>query len=87
MNIETIRNNIKFHEGEIFRTVRGIEYSYVVIEDYILINNDKKRRITKDSIETAIAIKPLSPSKILKEGIWGPSDVYGIITDERGVFA
>ena len=83
MNIETIWNNIKSHEGETFRTVRGIEYTYVVVEDYILINDDKKRRITKDSIKTAITINDPSPSKIQKQGIWGPSYVYGIITDKR----
>ena len=48
MNIETIWNKIKLYEGETFRTVRGIEYTYEVNEDYILINDDKKRRITKE---------------------------------------
>ena len=83
MNIETIWNNIKSNEGEIFRTIRGVEYTYVVVEDYILINNDKKRRITKDSIKTAITINNPSSSKIQKQGIWGPSYVWGIITDKR----
>lgn len=83
MNIETIWNNIKSNEGEAFRTIRGVEYTYVVVEDYILINNDKKRRITKDSIKTAIIINNPSSSKIQKQGIWGPSYVWGIITDKR----
>ena len=83
MNIETIWSNIKSHEGETFRTVRGVEYTYVVVEDYILINDDKKRRITKDLIKIALTINNPSPSKIQREGIWGPSYVYGIITDER----
>ena len=83
MNIETIWNNIKSNEGEAFRTIRGVEYTYVVVEYYILINNDKKRRITKDSIKTAITINNPSSSKIQKQGIWGPSYVWGIITDKR----
>ena len=83
MNIETIWNNIKSNEGEAFRTIRGVEYTYVVVEDYILINNYKKRRITKDSIKTAITINNPSSSKIQKQGIWGPSYVWGIITDKR----
>lgn len=83
MNIETIWNNIKSNEGEAFRTIRGVEYTYVVVEDYILINIDKKRRITKDSIKTAITINNPSSSKIQKQGIWGPSYVWGIITDKR----
>ena len=60
MDIEKVWNNIKSHEGETFRTVRGIEFTYVVVEDYILINDDKKRRITKDSIKTAITINQSS---------------------------
>lgn len=83
MNIETIWNKIKLYEGETFRTVRGIEYTYVVNEDYILINDDKKRRITKDSIKIALTISNPSPAKIQREGLWGPSYVYGIITDNR----
>ncbi len=83
MNIELIWNNIKQCEGEVFKTVRGIEYRYVFYGDHILINNDKKRRITKESLENAMLIKNPSPSKIKNEGIWGPSYVYGIITDKR----
>ena len=83
MNIEIIWENIKLHEGEIFSTARGIEYTYVVVKDYILVNDDKKRKITKNSIKTAVAINDVSPSEIQREGIWGPSYVYGIITDKR----
>ena len=83
MNFETIWNNIKSHQGETFRTVRGIEYTYVVVEDYILINDDKKRRITKHSIKTATTINNPSPSRLKQKGIWGPSYVYGIISDKR----
>ena len=48
MDINTIWNKIKLCEGETFKTVRGIEYTYVVYEDYILINNDKRRKIKKN---------------------------------------
>lgn len=83
MNIETIWKNIKSCEGQIFKTTRGVEYDYVVYSDYILINDDEKRRITKDTLKAAITIDNPTPSKIKSENIWGPSYVYGIITDER----
>lgn len=83
MNIETIWENIKSCEGQLFKTIRGVEYDYVVYSDYILINDDKKRRITKDTLKAAITIDNPTPSKIKNENIWGPSYVYGIITDER----
>lgn len=83
MNVDMIWNNIKYREGEIFKTVRGIEYKYVVYNDYILINDDEKRKITKESIEKALKIENPTPSKIQREGIWGPSYICGIITDGR----
>ena len=83
MNVETLWNKIKLHEGETFKTIRGKEYRYVVYSDFLLINDDKKRKITKDSFERAILIENPSPTKIQSEGIWGPSYVCGIITDRR----
>lgn len=83
MNFESIWNNIQRCEGEVFKTVRGIEYKYTIYSDCILINDDKKRRIKKDSLKTAFLIENPTPSKIKSKGIWGPSYVYGIITDKR----
>lgn len=82
-SISKVWANICKHEGETFFTVRNVEYKYVVKEDYILINNDSRRKITKESIEKALQIKNPNCSKIGETGIWGPSYVYGIITDER----
>ena len=83
MNIDTIWRNIQLHEGKAFKTLRGIEYIYTNYGDYILINNDKKRRVTKQALACALSIPNPTPSKIEKEGIWAPSYIYGIITDER----
>lgn len=83
MNIDAIWNNIRHCEGETFKTVRGVEFQYVVYNDYILINDDKKRKITKDGVKKALSIVNPTPSKIQKAGIWGPSYTYGIIADNR----
>ena len=81
--IEEIWSNICKHEGEIFYTVRKIAYTYIVKSDYLLINNDSRRKIKKTSIEKALIIENPTPSKIQKENIWGPSYVCGIIADSR----
>ena len=81
--IVKVWSNICKYEGAVFYTVRKIEYTYVVKDNYILINNDPRRRITKDALEKALQLKTITPSKILEENIWGPSYVYGIITDRR----
>ena len=83
MNFETIWKNIQLHEGETFHTKRGIAFSYRVYKDYILINDDKRRRATKNAIKASLAIVNPSPSKIQKAGIWAPAYIWGIITDQR----
>lgn len=82
-NINIIWANILRNENEIFRTVTGKSYTYIVKNDFILINNDRRRRITREEIARTLLIENPSPSKIKSEGIWGPSYVYGIITDNR----
>ena len=83
-DIDRVWRNICKHEGETFVTVaRKIPYNYVVNDDYILINNDKKRRITRSAIESALNVKNPTASALTRENIWGPSYVCGIITDSR----
>ena len=84
MNINTVWNNICKYEGETFITkARKISYTYTVKDGYILINNDKRRKITKAALEKALTINDPTPSKIQRENIWGQSYVCGIITDSR----
>lgn len=84
MNIETIWVKLKQYEGDFFKTVRGVEYNYVVYDNYILINDDKRRRVTKASIEKALTIKNPQLKDLDCVGIKrANSYIYGIITDER----
>ena len=82
-NIDKVWANICKHEGEVFYTARNVEYTYVVMDSYILINNDSRRKITKTNLEKALGIQNPTCSKIGRAGIWGPSYIYGIITDSR----
>ena len=83
-NIDNVWANICKHEGEIFLTpTRKKPYTYVVKDNYILVNNDIRRKITKAAIEKALTLINPTPAKIQKENIWGPSYVCGIITDSR----
>ena len=83
MDINIAWNKIKEHEGAEFYTIRGNVYKYVVYDDFLLVENKKNRKVSKDSIEKAIKIKNPNQSKIASEGCWGPSYIYGIITDKR----
>ena len=81
-NIDKVWANICKHEGERFFTQkRRTPYTYVIKDDYIVIDNNVKRgRITKEMIESALSIENPIPSKI---GGWAPSYICGIITDCR----
>ena len=81
-NIDTVWANICKHEGETFFTQkRKTPYTYVIKDDYIVIDNNVRRgRITKEMLESALLIENPIPSKI---GGWAPSYICGIITDYR----
>ena len=81
-NIDKVWANICKHEGEVFYTSkRKTPYTYVIKDEYIVINNNLRRgRITKEMLEIALMIKNPTPSKI---GGWAPSYICGIITDYR----
>ena len=80
--IDRIWANICKHEGETFFTQkRKKPYTYVIKDNFIIINNNAKRgRITKEMLESALLIENPIPSKI---GGWAPSYICGIITDRR----
>ena len=78
--IDKVWANIRKHEGETFYTITNIEYNYVVKDNYILINNDPRRRITRITLTKALEIENPTPSKI---NMRCQSYIYGIITDHR----
>lgn len=83
-NIDKVWSNICKHEGEIFLTsARKKKYTYIIQDDYIIVNDGKGKKIKKEGIERALNIQNLTRAKIEEEGIWGSSYVYGILTDER----
>ena len=81
-NIDRVWANICKYEGEIFFTQkRKTPYTYMIKNDYIVINNNTRRgRITKEMLKSALLIEDPTPSKI---GGWAPSYICGIITDYR----
>lgn len=83
MNMEMIWKNVQLYEGEVFRKIRGGEYTYTVCDDVIIVDGIKAGRITKDSLVKALNITNPTPRKIELAGCWAPSYIYGIITDKR----
>lgn len=44
MNIHSIWSNILKHQNEIFKTKRGKSYTYVVVDNYVFVNNDEAKK-------------------------------------------
>ena len=83
MDIETVWNKIRLHEGEIFYKKKGGAYTYTVCGDFLIVNGIKGGRVTKANLAKALSVIDPTPRNFELAGCWGPSYVYGIITDER----
>ena len=76
-----IWEKVKQHQGEIFHTVRGLEFTYRV-EGEKVIHTLSTETIPRSAFEKAELMAPQKPSD-LHNAVWGPSYVYAIITDPR----
>lgn len=74
---ENLWTKIKEHEGEIFQTVTGIEFTYVVRGNYIQTSRTD-RHLTKKNFENAFDAKPEKVSDITNT-IQGSSYVFAIL--------
>ena len=79
--MEAIWENIKRHEGEVFYTVSGLEFTNQV-DGEKLIHTRSKVAISKSAFEKAIILNPQKPSD-LHNDVVGPSYIYAIISDSR----
>jgi len=79
--MESIWENIKRHEGEVFYTVSGLEFTYQVVGEK-LIHTRSKVAIPKSAFEKADVLNPQKPSD-LHNDVVGPSYIYAIISDSR----
>lgn len=82
-SFNTIWSNIIKCENQPFWTKTKKPYTYTIKNDCVIVNSDNRRKLSKISFERALRINNPSPKTIELEGIWGPSYVYGIITDSR----
>ena len=82
-NINNVWANIVKHRGKTFWQKNGKPFTYVVKNNYIIVNEIKSANISKANIEKALLIQNPSPKKIRDSKIWAQSCVYGIITDNR----
>ena len=72
-------NLIQANEGNTFKTVTGLEFTYKVIGNYI-ITSRTNRHLAKSNFEKAILMRPKNPSD-MSNLIQGSSYVYAILNE------
>ena len=78
--IDKVWANICKYEGDVFYTKNHLQYTYIVKDNYVIINIPSKTKITKNYFEKALEVNNPTPTKI---NLRGQSYIYGIITDSR----
>ena len=78
--IDKVWANIFKYEGDVFYTKNHLQYTYIVKDNYVIINIPSKTKITKNYFEKALEVNNPTPTKI---NLRGQSYIYGIITDCR----
>jgi hypothetical protein len=79
--IELVWKRIKEYEGEIFKQIRGGEFTYNV-KGNVLELSRTNRSISKTVIEEALKYVPLE-NTVLVQNLQAPSYLYAILMDKR----
>ena len=81
---DRIWEKIVLHQGKAFRTVRGKEFTYKVVDNDVYPMHIISGHATKEGFRKAFYIDNIQgPGQLSAEGIMGPSYVYAILTDSR----
>lgn len=81
MDIEIVWNRVLDVEGEVFRQIRGKEFSYSVAGNSITLSTTN-RSISKKTFEQALEYVPL-PDTTPVQHLQAPSYIYAILMDSR----
>jgi len=78
----TIWTRIQSHEGESFKTVRGLEFTYKMADDAFYPSRTRYR-ISKSHFQKAYEMMPASGAGEISQVVRGPSYVWAVLNDLR----
>lgn len=82
MTFEDIWNNVKSNEGEAFKTIRGLEFTYALAGDY-LIPSRTNYKISKSDMNKAFDLLPLSGPGEISDVVRGSAYLWALLHDGR----
>tara|TARA_B100000953_G_scaffold6995_1_gene6312 strand:- start:21 stop:293 length:273 start_codon:yes stop_codon:yes gene_type:complete len=83
VSIIEVWSRIKEHEGDTFKTITGLEFSYSIDGDNIISSRpETDTNIPKSHVEKSLERVPLKDTTEIQD-LMGPSYLWGILNDER----
>lgn len=79
--VEKIRTSIFENEGEIFKQIKGKEFTYQIVGNGLKLSTTNQI-ISKSVIEKAIELLPVE-NTVPFQHLRAPSYLYAILTDKR----
>ncbi len=68
MDFQKAWDNLIIHEGEVFKTVKGLEFTYKMVdENNSFITNRGKIALTKNNFEKACKIMPVQGPSMMEK--------------------
>ena len=81
MSINNLWESMKKHEGETYKTVTGLEFTYSFINNNSIKVNRANQILTKNNFEKALSYMPLNNPGQISKIVRGSSYVYSIIME------
>lgn len=85
VDVQKAWDNVIKYEGEVFKTVSGREFTYVMVDENNSFVTDRgKIALTKRNFEKAYKMMPaMGPSVLNKNGIMGHAYIFALLNDLR----
>ena len=81
ITVDHLWTRLAAHEGDVFRQIRGGEFTYALADGSILPDRTDWA-IPRKHMEEALTLVPLQ-STVPIQHLYGPSYIYAVLMDER----
>jgi len=79
---DEVWDRIRSNRGEVFRTVRGLDFSYKLLGPWVVIDRTDYR-ITKSNFKKAYGMLPVDGPEGFGDEVTARYFVYAVLTDPR----
>ncbi|WP_448783938.1 hypothetical protein [Blautia sp.] len=83
MEINSFWEKLKEHEGEVFYTVTGLEFTYKFVGENSIKTSRAEQLLAKSNFSKAIEHLPLSGPGEISKIVRGSAYVFSLLTDSR----